>query len=354
MVRWDISGTDGWGEDPGGEVDCGAWLESFESRLQSLGGAEGPQASRGGRAEGAETDAAPVEEFVWCSHNRCHRLPVRELGIRFERLGAPVRLLEAVDNEEAMLHYAVMGEEEAFGAKVWPMAYVAAARLAEEGVQGRTVLELGCGTGLVSLAARLHGAAFVLATDRSRRNLDLAKASARLNGVELEAELFDVSLQQPLPSAASPLCGNHREAAYSAPCAGELPPRFDFVVLSDALYWPEDTVAFARRVAEAHVSGSTVIVADGGRQRGTFLGSLRKELADLGVHPLPELALRPVRCPAHVYEWLCSEVRTASSSLFCEKPFEMVLRPRAGKLQARESAGAVEQEASAILLDALD
>mmetsp|Transcript_87045 Transcript_87045/g.269495 ORF Transcript_87045/g.269495 Transcript_87045/m.269495 type:complete len:405 (+) Transcript_87045:3-1217(+) len=361
ISRWDISGSDGVGEVPGGEMDCSDWLQGLESRLESLGAAAGSRCDcdRGSTEAGGSGDDGAVEEFVWQSRNRCHRLPVRELSIPFERLRAPMRVLEAVDNEEAMVHYAVMGEEEAFGAKVWPMAYVAAARLVEEGVVGRTVLELGCGTGLAALAAQLHGAAFTLATDRSRKNLDLAKATARLNGVELQAELFDVSLEQPLPSAASPVCGNLRETAYRPRCAGDLPPFFDFVILSDALYWPEDTVAFGRRVAEAYAMGSTVIIADGGRQRSTFLTSLRRELTNLRVHPLPEFLLQAARCPPQVYGQICSEVRTASGSLFCEQPFEMVLRPPAKPPQtpgggAHDATTAASSKVIDVSLNSLD
>eukprot|EP00811_Abedinium_folium_P007241 NODE_16680_length_983_cov_4.578271.p1 GENE.NODE_16680_length_983_cov_4.578271~~NODE_16680_length_983_cov_4.578271.p1 ORF type:complete len:239 (+),score=86.84 NODE_16680_length_983_cov_4.578271:51-719(+) len=211
------------------------------------------------------------------------------------------------------------------------MAYVAARRLLAEGARGCTVLELGCGTGLVSIAALMAGAAFVLATDRARPNVESAVRSARLNGHLLHGEIFDVMLPAPLPSSSSRLCGNMRSPSYVPRCANLLPRAFDFVVFSDVLYWPSEARGFGRRAAEAFAAGSTVIVADPGRRRDDFIQALREELDNLGVSIPPPLDLMPVTVPEHVLEWVSNEVRTASQ-LFCEEPFELVLRPTARAL----------------------
>ncbi|CAE8591883.1 unnamed protein product, partial [Polarella glacialis] len=169
------------------------------------------------------------------------------------------------------------------------------------------VMELGCGTGLVSIAALLGGARLVLATDLAWPNVSRAKASAQLNGVELLGEVFDVKCSDPLPSCDS-----------KSPLAEKLPNVFDFLVFSDVLYWP----------AEAYAAGSTVIIADPGRRRDDFMGALREELvrrlAEVG-EPLPSLEPQATHIPEHVYDWASAEVRTASS-LFCKEPFELVLR----------------------------
>jgi len=224
--------------------------------------------------------------------------------------------------------YKASGEEDPFGAKAWPASYLAAQRLLAEGLQGHSVLELGCGAGLVSIVARLGGARLVLATDRAQPNVDRTMQSAELNGVSVCGELFDVQTPLPLPSRSSPWCGHLRAPARVAACAAELPEVFDFVVFSDVLYWPKEAAAFGRRAAEAYAAGSTVVVVDPGRRREDFLAALRDGLERRGVDPLPDLTPAPTSCPGHVQECFSKEVQTASS-LFCTAPFELVLRPPA-------------------------
>lgn len=258
-----------------------------------------------------------------------------ELTVHFELLRSPVRLLEVIDSEEATQQYREVGEEDPFGAKAWPASYLAAQRLLAEGLSGCSVLELGCGTGLISIAALVGGASFVLATDRAGPNCERSRASARLNGVDLCAELFDVTLPQPLPSRHSPACGNLRSPTYEPKRAADFPDVWDFVVFSDVLYWPKEAKAFGRRAAEAYASGSTVVVADPGRRKADFLEALQGELIRLGVEPLPSIDLVSATVPQHVFEWVSSEVKTASQ-MFCDQPFELVLRPPCRTKQAFE------------------
>ena len=64
---------------------------------------------------------------------------------------------------------------------------LAAWLLAEpERVQGRTVLDIGSGSGVVAIAAALAGAGRVIACDLDREALQAAAANAALNGVTLE------------------------------------------------------------------------------------------------------------------------------------------------------------------------
>mmetsp|Transcript_21375 Transcript_21375/g.59678 ORF Transcript_21375/g.59678 Transcript_21375/m.59678 type:complete len:428 (+) Transcript_21375:79-1362(+) len=241
-----------------------------------------------------------------------------ELHIDFEGLPFPVRLLEAIDTEEATRQYRCLGEEDPFGSKVWPAAYLCAERLLREGVRCRSVLELGCGTGLVSIVALLGGAAVALATDRCRPNVDRAVASARLNGVELQGQVFDVLCDKQFPVP---------QASTIERAAGSRAMRvFDFLVFSDVLYWAREAAAFGRRAAEAYAAGTTVIVADPGRRRDDFLAALRSELQRRGVEPLPCVEPVAANCPERIFKWISAEVRVASS-LFCEAPFVLVLRP---------------------------
>eukprot|EP00913_Durusdinium_trenchii_P030802 g28848.t1 len=121
------------------------------------------------------------------------------------------------------------------------------------------------------------------------RNLDCAQKSAKLNGIELDVEVFDVTSDLPLP------CKKFKA--------------FDFVVFSDVLYWPAEAKAFARRAAEAYCAGSTVIVADPGRRREDFLCT--------DPESVPRILPQPTKFPDHVFDWVSKEVQTASS-LFCQ------------------------------------
>jgi len=63
-----------------------------------------------------------------------------------------------------------------------------------EQVRGKRVLDFGCGSGVVAVAAALAGASEVLACDIDPLALEAARINAELNGVEfaLYADYFDV------------------------------------------------------------------------------------------------------------------------------------------------------------------
>merc|ERR1719433_389250 len=147
---------------------------------------------------------------------------------------------------------------------IWPMSFVAAELVIRRGVAGRSVLELGCGNGLISLALLQAGAQAVLATDRSVPNLQLTAAAAEGVGRGLfAAELFDVTEEElVLPRRGVCHCMNHRIGPYAAACALWLPEYFDYVVMADVLYDPPCADAFGRRAAQAVAAGSTVVLAD--------------------------------------------------------------------------------------------
>ncbi|CAE7030699.1 Etfbkmt [Symbiodinium sp. CCMP2592] len=277
----------------------------------------------GDRAPGA----APVSSDLWLPENGlsdeddlyqsslpgirqadsgAHHIAVQELEVPLPRLKMSLRLLEAADSQQATRSFKELGHDDPFGSKAWPSAYLVADRLLSEDLQGRSVLELGCGTGFVAIAALLGGARSVLATDRAKLNVDSAQRSAHLNGLDLQGQVFDVTSSESLP------------------CRGG--KAFDYVVFADVLYWPAEASAFGRRAAEAFAQGSTVIMADPGRRREQFLGELRSELAlRLGSRPLPKIQPEPTEFPEHVWTWVSAEVRTASS-LFCQAPFVLVLQ----------------------------
>ncbi|CAE7316634.1 unnamed protein product [Symbiodinium necroappetens] len=123
----------------------------------------------------------------------------------------------------------------------------------------RRLLELGAGCGMVSLAAAQLGFE-VLSTDFRSSPLCLVAASARRQDLSkrVHTRLLDIcDLSTPLPPA-------------------------DVVVAADVLYDARTAKAMAERVAEAHLRGSVVLLADVGRpNRRLFLSRLLQLLPSL-------------------------------------------------------------------------
>ncbi|RCW44508.1 putative nicotinamide N-methyase [Halopolyspora algeriensis] len=83
-----------------------------------------------------------------------------------------------------------------YWAELWPSGIELAHAVSERTLDGLSVLELGCGLGLPSIAAALAGG-HVLATDRSEDALAFTTANAHRNGVTVETA--EGSWQQPEP-----------------------------------------------------------------------------------------------------------------------------------------------------------
>lgn len=143
-----------------------------------------------------------------------------------------------------------------YGAKLWPAALAIAeylAALPAPALQGLSVLELGCGNGLCSMAAASRGASRVVASDLSADALQLTREAVARQKLAVETLQFD------LGDRASPL------------------PPADLLIAADLLY--DDTLAahVATRVAEAVQRGTWVIVGDARRAgRQAFLQQLRE------------------------------------------------------------------------------
>jgi predicted nicotinamide N-methyase len=72
-----------------------------------------------------------------------------------------------------------------YWAVLWRSGVALARELERVPLEGRRVLELGCGLGVPSLAAARAGA-YVVATDESAEALELLDRNAQANGVEVE------------------------------------------------------------------------------------------------------------------------------------------------------------------------
>jgi len=135
----------------------------------------------------------------------------------------------------------VKDERLPYWADIWPSSTILAARLLEMDGAGSTALELGCGVGLCTMAARIAGFD-VLSTDYYEDSLDFTRANAFTNlGSEARTRLFD---------------WRHPPADVG---------RFDLAFASDVLYEQEYAQLLPSIFDRTLVPGGSALVADPGR-----------------------------------------------------------------------------------------
>lgn len=93
---------------------------------------------------------------------------------------------EALIDDDAFEHEEFLP----YWAEVWPSAPVLGTRLAERGVAGTAILELGCGLGVTGLTAAALGAE-VTATDWAPEALELLRRNAARNGLDVAVRRLD-------------------------------------------------------------------------------------------------------------------------------------------------------------------
>ncbi len=175
-----------------------------------------------------------------------------------------ISLTRPPDPEELLDEEAFEREEfRPYWAELWPSAVALARAVAGRHVAGLSVVELGCGLALPSIAAALGGAR-VLATDWSPDALAYAERNARANGAELETA----------------------RVAWAQP--DELVGRgpFDLVLAADVLYEPRNTdqlLALLPRLADE------VLLADPGRPALPAFVERADAEWEADVLPAPEL-----------------------------------------------------------------
>lgn len=206
-----------------------------------------------------------ADEAITKNHLINESIDCVEIKINLPRIGV-VTLLEATaEAQNVLVELAIednieqLPSGDPYGAVLWPASLVIASRLLDF-VSGKRVLEIGAGTGLISLAAALGGAKSVLATDYESLPLKILEYSAKeINGINvgpgmtLNTAFLDLcDFQQPLPAA-------------------------DVVVAADVMYEPATGKALAHRVLEAMAAGARVLVGDspGRAGRPAFLEELR-------------------------------------------------------------------------------
>ncbi len=150
----------------------------------------------------------------------------------------------------------VMDERLPYWADLWPSARILAEEVRTMRLGGQRVLELGCGLGMVAIAAALAGAD-VTATDYYEDALQFA----RLNAMDATGRAITTRMVNwvEMPSDLG---------------------RFDVVLASDVLYEHRYAPLVASAIAATLVRGGEAIVADPGR---IALDEFREECNDRGL-----------------------------------------------------------------------
>jgi predicted nicotinamide N-methyase len=151
---------------------------------------------------------------------------------------------------EIVLHKAVpasglarlAAEDAAFGSPYWAYYWLGGLALARfvldrpATVAGKRVLDLGCGSGLVAIAAAKAGAASVLAADVDPYAIAVLPLNAAQNGVIVEAVLSDLT-------------------------AGPV-PEVDLILAGDVFYDPEPAARVLPFLERCRATGVEVLVGD--------------------------------------------------------------------------------------------
>ena len=202
-----------------------------------------------------------------------------------------------------------------YGAVLWPAAwavanYILSTAKLRDNLASLSILELGTGTGLVSIATAMTGAKRVLATDYEPLALSLTNYAATLN---FERTISTGGRPLAIETRLLDLCD------FETP----LPTEFDVVVAADIMYEPKTGIAMAHRCVEALRNNCRVIVGDspGRAGRPAFLQTLQ----ELGVngHVFQDTVGKTCSGPRH--DLICGKGSTSVSEEPRELPVAIML-----------------------------
>ncbi len=135
----------------------------------------------------------------------------------------------------------VKDERLPYWADIWPSSMMLAERLFEENGAGRSLIELGCGSGLCACAAAISGFD-VLATDYYDDALLFTELNARVN-------------------ARRPIRTRHVDWSAIPADVGT----FDVVMAADVMYEPRYPAMVAAAIGRLLAPGGSALIADPGR-----------------------------------------------------------------------------------------
>lgn len=129
-----------------------------------------------------------------------------------------------------------------FWGTVWPAAKCLARFIRDKKIllKNKTVLDFGCGSGIVSIASAMHGASRVIANDIDPVALHIARKNFKANSVEIETESGNL-LNQPLNDS------------------------FDMIFVVDMFYEQHTSELLLKFLLEQIKLGAEVIISDANR-----------------------------------------------------------------------------------------
>lgn len=129
-----------------------------------------------------------------------------------------------------------------FWAIAWPAATVLARHILRHKhlVAGKTVLDLGCGCGVVGIAAAKAGAVRIIANDIDPVALEIVRRNAAANAVSLEPCPFDLTEKQDDSTV-------------------------DIIFVADMFYHRTASAALVAFLRQAQKKGTAVLIADSNR-----------------------------------------------------------------------------------------
>ena len=160
-------------------------------------------------------------------------LPIGEVALARPRDAEALLTEEGFENEEFLPYWA----------ELWSSAVALADDVARRSLRGASVLELGCGLGLPSIAAALAGGR-VLATDWSPDAVRATAANAAMNDVVVETA----------------------RVAWSAPDALMERAPWRYVLASDVLYEPRNVEQLLDLLPRLVDKTGRILIADPGRR----------------------------------------------------------------------------------------
>mmetsp|Transcript_7167 Transcript_7167/g.15837 ORF Transcript_7167/g.15837 Transcript_7167/m.15837 type:complete len:297 (+) Transcript_7167:48-938(+) len=177
------------------------------------------------------------------------------------------------------------------GSTVWPSSLALGQWLVDssEAASAELVLELGCGVGLVSVAAALSGAKHVFATDLQAESEAGEGPDGLIENVRHNAHINGVAARV----TARPLDW-HLESSYLAPCS------CDLVVGSDLVYYPENVEPLVHALKHHLAPGGTALLI--GPRRAHAAGARSASICDVA-------ALLPTE-QVRLANWTLRQTRT--------------------------------------------